>query len=109
MTEANKVNKGKKARQPKNMMLIIGIPILMCICGPYIYYAVMMNAWGHVNKPAGYHMPSYFELWKVVAGGLIFQMFRQLFYWALYPTFFNLAKEQNDEELRVKYTRKACD
>ena len=106
--KSNSVSK-KRERKPKNMMLLIGIPVLMCICGPYIYYSVLMNAWGRANAPAGYHIPLYSELWKVAAGAAIFYAFRKLFYWAFYPMFYRLAKVRDDEELNVKYARKACD
>ena len=108
-TSMEKAEKNQpKERKPKNMLLLVGIPILMSICLPYIYYAVAMNSYGRLRKPANYHIPEYTELWKVVAGGIVYELFRRAFFFFLYPTFYQYARDQHDEELRKKYANKAC-
>ena len=47
----------RKKKKKSGYIFPIGITILSCICLPYYYYAVNINAYGQVNKPEGYHMP----------------------------------------------------
>ena len=106
------VDKRKKKKEKSGYIFPIGITILSCICLPYYYYAVNINAFGQANKPEGYHMPQYSELWKTAVGAVVCQAVRQIIYLAFYPVFYRLCKIQekdDDEEGRVAYTNKACE
>ena len=73
MTEkANTPKKsGRKKKEKNGYVFPIGIAILSCICIPYIYYAVTINAYGQANKPEGYYVPRYTDLWKTVVGAVV--------------------------------------
>ena len=60
---------------------------------PYIYYAVWINAFGQENKPEGYHMPQYSELWKTLVGAVVSQAVRQITYLIFYPLAYRYSKE----------------
>ena len=101
-------NQGKK-KGTRGQILAYGIPVLLSICGPYIYYAIKINAYGKANAPQGYQMPRYEDIWIMLVSGVVLQCVRQLTHKVFYPVFYNVSKEQNDEEVRIKYARKASE
>ena len=76
---------------------------------PYIYYATIINLYGQQNKPKGYRMPGLEDLWMTGVGAIVCTVVRKFMFDLSYPTFYEISKEQNDEELRKKYAHKAAD
>lgn len=101
----------EKKKKKGGYIFPIGITILSCICIPYAYYAILINAHGHAHKPADYHMPEYRELWKTLVGAIVCFVVRKLVFFLFYPIAYRICRVQdkdNDEELRNIYTVKAC-
>ena len=61
----------KKKKEKSAYIFPVGITFLAAICLPYYYYAININAYGIANKPEGYVMPEYKDLWKTVVGGIV--------------------------------------
>ena len=83
--------------------------MITVLCVPLIYYAMCINAHSHANKPDGYPMPCYFDLWQVLVSALASMMLCDTIHLYFYPSLYKRSKVMDDEELRVKYARKACD
>ena len=102
----------KKKKAKSGYIFPIGITILSAICIPYYYYTVQINAYGQANKPEGYYMPQYTDLWKTAVGAIVTQAVRQLIHLVCYPFTYRICKIQdkdNDEVGRVVYATKACE
>ena len=82
----------KKKKEKSVVVFIVGISILSCICIPYIYYTLNINAYGLINKPEGYRWPRYSELWKTVVGAIVLNVVRVAIHFVFGGLFYKYSK-----------------
>ncbi len=58
--------------------------------------------------PAGYIFPQYSMVWKTAIGFVLTACLKFFVNQACYPMAYAISKVQDDEEMRVKYAKKAC-
>ena len=86
-----------KDKEKNPWVFIVGAAVIIAICGPYIYYAIILNRYGASRIPAGYNWPKYSELHKTLIWTVACQTIRQLMHWSLRPLGMWLSKEQDDQ------------
>ena len=104
--EIKETKKGEKKGNPH--ILPIGGLILASVCGPYIYYATMVNIKGSANVPEGTKFSSFNDYWKVLVSAVATQVVRNICYFFGYNFYHPKAKGDSADD-QHKYTMKACE
>ena len=69
--ELEKIKKEAEYEARRNRKFHIGLFFVMCVIGPYLYYAVKTNIWGLANKPEGFRFPHITDYWRIVVGMVV--------------------------------------
>ena len=90
----------------KQVGFSVGVVVLLCVVGPYIYYAIQINSYGIKNKPADYFFQDITDYWRVLVGAAVTQLFIALCHIVLHKPVMAIAKGSTVQD-RETHTKKA--
>lgn len=87
--------------------------IALCVVAglfiPFLYYSQMINAWCLENRPAGYKVPEYKQLWMTGVGALSFGLMKEMIDCIAYPICSRIIVNKGDDYAYERKVRKACE
>ena len=92
-----------------SLTLTISIALLASIAVPFLYYSVIINAYGQKNQPDGFAFPHIFDFWRTLAYAAICSLLKMIVMKTTQPFFRTIAKVKTEKELQEKYSRKASE
>ena len=90
-TENSQPTQAAAKREVKNNVsdkaFLICLGVITVITIPFLYFANAIYQYSHDNKPKGYKLPEYKQLWMTVVGAVCFGVFKEMIYAVAIPFF----------------------
>jgi hypothetical protein len=86
--------------------ILIGV-VVTGLCFPLLYYSIVINYIISQSNSTG--LVQFHDLWMMVVGGLIYQVFRIIVVIGTRPLHDSLCKEQTDLVKRERYIERSCE
>ena len=90
------------------IVLYFGVTVLGSIAIPFVYYSIVVNAYGTANKPEGFNFPHICDFWRVLVGAICTQIIKSSATNAFKSSFYELVKGDTDES-KMRYQIKAAE